>query len=328
MHPDLPLLREQILRLKQERRAIILAHNYQRDEVQEIADFTGDSLELSRTASAIDCDVIVFAGVNFMAESASILCPDKTVLLTEADAGCPMADMIHVDSPRWERDSFPGFRNPPPYIYPKEFTLKAMKQQFPGIPVVAYVNTTADVKAESTVCCTSANIVQVIESLPDDTVISVPDRNLSAWAQRNTRKKIIAWDGFCHVHERVTPHDVYSARREHPDALVLAHPECRLEVLEIADQVTSTSGMLRFAKASSAKEFIIGTEIGLMYRLRKENPEKIFYPLRKDMICPNMKRTTLGSVLRSLQENTHLIKVPEEIRIPAKIALDRMLAIR
>lgn len=328
MHPDLPLLREQILRLKQERRAIILAHNYQRDEVQEIADFTGDSLELSRTASAIDCDVIVFAGVNFMAESASILCPDKTVLLTEADAGCPMADMIHVDSPRWERDSFPGFRNPPPYIYPKEFTLKAMKQQFPGIPVVAYVNTTADVKAESTVCCTSANIVQVIESLPDDTVISVPDRNLSAWAQRNTRKKIIAWDGFCHVHERVTPDDVYSARREHPDALVMAHPECRLEVLEIADQVTSTSGMLRFAKASSAKEFIIGTEIGLMYRLRKENPEKIFYPLRKDMICPNMKRTTLGSVLRSLQENTHLIKVPEEIRIPAKIALDRMLAIR
>jgi quinolinate synthase len=328
MHSDLPLLREKILKLKQERRAIILAHNYQRDEVQEIADFTGDSLELSRTASAIDCEVIVFAGVNFMAESASILCPDKTVLLTEADAGCPMADMIHVDSPRWERKSFPGFRNPPPYIYPKEFTLRAIKEQFTGIPVVAYVNTTADVKAESTVCCTSANIVQVIESLPDDTVISVPDRNLSAWAQRNTKKKVIAWDGFCHVHERVKPEDVYNARREHPNALVMAHPECRLEVLQIADQVTSTSGMLRFAKASSAQEFIVGTEIGLMYRLRKENPRKKFYPLRKDMICPNMKRTTLGSVLRALQENNYLIKVPEEIRIPAKIALDRMLAIR
>jgi quinolinate synthase len=323
-----PSLREKILKLKQERRAIILSHNYQRDEVQEIADFTGDSLELSRTASTIDCDVIVFAGVNFMAESASILCPDKTVLLTEAGAGCPMADMIHVDSPRCGRMRFPGFRNPPPFVYPKEFTLRAIKDQYPGIPVVAYVNTTADVKAESDICCTSANIVQVIESLRDEIVISVPDRNLSAWAQRNTKKKVIAWDGFCHVHERVTPEDVLRARREHPKALVMAHPECRLEVLEIADQVTSTSGMLRFAKASSAQEFIVGTEIGLLYRLRKENPDKFFFPLRKDMICPNMKKTTLGSVLRALRENTHLIQIPEEIRIPAKNALDRMLAVR
>jgi len=324
----LPSLREKILKLKQERRAIILAHNYQRDEVQEIADFTGDSLELSRTASTIDCDVIVFAGVNFMAESASVLCPDKTVLLTEADAGCPMADMIHVDSPRRERKSFPGFHNPPPYIYPKEFTLKAIKEQYPKSPVVAYVNTTADVKADSYICCTSANIVQIIESLPDETVISVPDRNLSMWAQRNTQKKIIAWDGFCHVHERVRPEDVSKARNDHPQALVMAHPECRLEVLELADHVTSTSGMLRFAKASSAKEFIVGTEIGLMHRLKKENPDKEFYALRKDMICPNMKKTTLGSVLRALQENTYIIKVPEEIRIPAKKSLDRMLALR
>ncbi len=328
MCADLPSLREKILKLKQERHAIILAHNYQRDEVQEIADFTGDSLELSRTASAIDCDVIVFAGVNFMAESASILCPDKTVLLTEADAGCPMADMIHVDSPRWERKSFPGFHNPPSYIYPKEFTLKAIKKRYPKTPVVAYVNTTADVKAESDICCTSANIVQVIESLPDETVISVPDRNLSAWAQRNTKKKVITWDGFCHIHERVRPEDVSRARSEHPRALVMAHPECRLEVLEIADHVTSTSGMLRFAKASPVKEFIVGTEIGLIYRLRKENPEKNFYPLRKDMVCPDMKKTTLGSVFRALQENTYIIKVPEEIRISAKNALDRMLAIR
>jgi len=208
MTPDHTLLREEILELKQKKRAIILAHNYQRDEVQEIADFTGDSLELSRTASNVDCDIIVFAGVNFMAESASILCPDKTVLLTEIDAGCPMADMIHVDSPRWERNSFPGFINPPPYIYPKEFTLRDIKAQYPGVPVVAYVNTTADVKAESYICCTSANIVKVIESLPADTVISVPDRNLSMWAQRNTKKRVIAWDGYCHVHERVTPDDV------------------------------------------------------------------------------------------------------------------------
>jgi len=327
MSSEETLLREEILKLKQRRRAIILAHNYQRDEVQEIADFTGDSLELSRTASTIDCDVIVFAGVNFMAESASILSPDKTVLLTEIEAGCPMADMIHVDSPRRERKSFPGFHNPPPYIYPKEFTLRDIKSRHPGVPVVAYVNTTADVKAESHICCTSANIVKVIESLPVETVISVPDKNLSMWAQRNTKKKVIAWDGYCHVHERVTPADVLKARGEHPGALVIAHPECRLDVLEMADQVTSTSGMLRFAKSSVEKEFIIGTEIGLLYRLRKENPDKVFYPLREDMICPNMKKTTLKSIFRALRENTYIIRVSEEIRVQARKALDRMLAI-
>ncbi|MEW6585012.1 MAG: quinolinate synthase [Nitrospirota bacterium] len=328
MPSDQALLREQILELKEKRRALILAHNYQRDEVQEIADFTGDSLELSRTASTIDCEVIVFAGVNFMAESASILSPDKTVLLPEIEAGCPMADMIRVDSARRERKSFPGFDNPPPFVYPVDFTLRDIKSRHPGVPVVAYVNTTADVKAESYICCTSANIVQVIESLPFDAVISVPDRNLSAWAQRNTKKKVIAWDGFCHVHERVAPEDVRRAREEHPRALIMAHPECRLDVLEMADHVTSTSGMLRFANSSSEKEFVVGTEIGLMYRLRKENPDKVFYPLRKDMICPSMKKTTLASIFRALKDNTYVIKVPEEIRIPAKQALDRMLGIR
>jgi len=328
MPSDRASLREEILRLKQERRAIILAHNYQRDEVQEIADFVGDSLELSRTASTIDCEVIVFAGVNFMAESASILSPDKTVLLTEIDAGCPMADMIRVDSPRTVKKTFPGFKNPPAYIYPPEFTLKDIKAQYPGVPVVAYVNTTADVKAESFICCTSANIVKVMESLPDENVICIPDRNLSMWAQRNTKKRVIAWDGYCHVHERVIPEDVQNARKEHPRALVMAHPECRLDVLEMADHVTSTSGMLRFAHNSSAKEFVVGTERGLMYRLRVENPDKVFYPLRKDMICPNMKKTTLESVFLSLNENRYIIKVPETIRIPARKALDRMLALR
>jgi quinolinate synthase len=328
MRPDKELLREEILQLKQRRRAIVLAHNYQRDEVQEIADFVGDSLELSRKASTIDCEVIVFAGVNFMAESASILSPRKTVLLTEINAGCPMADMIHVDAPRPEKKSFPGFWNPPLYIYPKEFTLRDIKALYPGVPVVAYVNTTADVKAESFICCTSSNIVKVIESLPDEKVISVPDKNLSIWAQKNTKKEVIAWDGYCHVHERVNREDVQKARKEHPKALVMAHPECRLEVLETADHVTSTSGMLRFAKASSEREFIVGTEIGLMYRLRKENPDKLFYPLRKDMICPNMKKTTLESVLRALKKNNYIIKVPEYIRTPAKKALDRMLGIQ
>src|SRR5512143_2084799 len=193
MPPDMSALQEQILKLKEEKRAIILAHNYQRDEVQDIADFVGDSLELSRTAATIDCDMIVFCGVNFMAESASILSPDKVVLLPERAALCPMADMIHVDSPRPVKKSFPGFDNPPPYVYPPEFTLRNIKNKYPGVPVVAYVNTTADIKAESDICCTSANVVKVVESLPGDEVICIPDKNLSMWAQRNTKRKVIAW---------------------------------------------------------------------------------------------------------------------------------------
>jgi quinolinate synthase len=238
-----------------------------------------------------------------------------------------MADMIHVDSPRAVRQSFRGFPNPPAYVYPPEFTLRDIKRQYPGVPVVAYVNTTADVKAESDICCTSANVVKVIESLSGDTVICIPDKNLSMWAARNTKKKVIAWDGYCNVHERVTVDDIKKARAEHPGALVMAHPECRIEVLEMADHVTSTSGMLRFARSSAAKELIAGTEIGLLHRLRKENPDKAFYPLRRDMVCPNMKKTTLSSILRAFQENSYLVKVPEHIRVPAKRALDRMLEI-
>jgi quinolinate synthase len=325
---DLITLQDQILKYKKEKQAIILSHNYQRDEIQEIADFVGDSLELSRIAATRDCAMIVFCGVHFMAESASILSPDKTVLLPEVQAGCPMADMIRVDAPRPVRKSFPGFDNPPAYVYPPEFTLKDIKRQYPGVPVVAYVNTTAEVKAESDICCTSANVVKVIESLPGDSVICIPDKNLSRWAAKNTKKKVIAWDGYCNVHERVTIDDVQRARNEHPKAILMAHPECRIEVLDMADHVTSTSGMLRFASASPEKEFIVGTEIGLMHRLRKENPEKTFYPLRKDMICPNMKKTTLQSVLRAFTENTYVVNVPEHIRIPAKRALDRMLDVR
>jgi quinolinate synthase len=271
--------------------------------------------------------MIVFCGVHFMAESASILSPEKTVLLPEQEAGCPMADMIRVDAPRPVRKKFPGFENPPAYVYPPEFTLKDIKGQYPGVPVVAYVNTTAEVKAESDICCTSANVVRVIESLPGDSVICVPDKNLSMWAARNTKKRVIAWDGYCNVHERVTVQDVQKARREHPQAVLMAHPECRIEVLERADHVTSTSGMLRFATTSPQHEFVVGTEIGLMHRLRKENPHKTFYPLRKDMVCPNMKKTTLQSILRAFQKNTFLVQVPELIRIPAKRSLDRMLEV-
>jgi quinolinate synthase len=326
MSPSEGLL-DEIRKLRDEKRAIILSHNYQRDEVQEIADFVGDSLELSKQASKVDCDVIVFCGVHFMAESASILSPAKTVLLPEPEAGCPMADMIQVSGTRKVKSSFPGYEVQPSFLFPHEFTLRDMRERHPGAPVVAYVNTTAAVKADSDICCTSANVVKVIESLPAEKVICVPDRNLSMWAQKNTKKQVVAWDGFCHVHDRVTKNDVARAREEHPGALLMAHPECRPEVLELADHVTSTSGMLRFAGASDAKEFIVGTEVGLMYRLRKENPDKVFYPLRKDMVCPNMKKTTLNSVLRSLKEMKHVIRVPEEIRVPAKRALDRMLEI-
>jgi quinolinate synthase len=328
MSKETEVIREDILRLKEERNAIILSHNYQREEVQDIADFIGDSLELSRTAAEIDCDVIVFCGVHFMAESASILSPDKIVLLPELGAGCPMADMIQVSSPRKVWKTFPGYESQPTFVFPHEFTLRDIKAKYPGVPVVAYVNTTADVKAESDICCTSANVVKVIESLPDERVICIPDRNLSMWAQKNTKKQIIAWDGFCHVHDRITRKDVLKAREEYPNAVFMAHPECRLEVLELADHVTSTSGMLRFAKSSDAKEFIVGTETGLMHRLKKENPDKIFYPLRKDMVCPNMKKTTLNSVMVALKEMKNVIKVPEDIRIPAQKALDRMLEIK
>lgn len=325
---DIEILREGILDLKEKKNAIILAHNYQREEVQDIADHTGDSLELSRIAASIECDVIVFCGVNFMAESASILSPDKMVLLPEIKACCPMADMIAVGGDRALRNYFPGYDYTGGYTYPADFTLRDMKKLHPGVPVVTYVNTTADVKAESDICCTSANGVKIVESLDTEKVICVPDKNLSAWIAKNTQKEVIAWDGFCHVHDRVISDDVIAARKEHPGAVVLAHPECRMEVLERADYVTSTSGMLRFAAASDAGEFIIGTETGLLYKLRKDNPEKAFYPLRKDMVCPNMKKTSLKSVLRCLETETYKIKVPEEIRIPAKEALDRMLAVR
>ncbi|MBI5674791.1 MAG: quinolinate synthase [Nitrospirae bacterium] len=325
---ELEILREKILKLKGERNAIIISHNYQRDEVQDIADFTGDSLELSRIAASAKCDVIVFCGVNFMAESASILSPEKTVLLPEIGACCPMADMITVSGARSLRTQFPGYNFTDGYVYPADFTLSDIKKLYPGVPVVTYVNSSADVKAESDICCTSANAIKIVEALDSGKVICVPDKNLSAWIARNTKKEVIAWDGFCHVHDRVTTADVSLAREEHPDALLLAHPECRIDVLEMADHVTSTSGMLRFAISSDAKEFIIGTEIGLLYRLRKENPDKTFHPLRKDMICPNMKKTTLKSVLRALETMTPEIKVPEETRIHAKRALDRMLEIK
>ena len=321
-------VREGILRLKKDLNAIILAHNYQRPEVQDIADITGDSLELSRAAARTDFKVIVFCGVHFMAESASILSPDKTVLLPEMAAGCPMADMVTVDGPRTtKRDIFQELYGIT-FQFPDEYTLRDIKREHPGVPVVAYVNTSAAVKAESDICCTSSNVVKVVESLKEDTVICIPARNLSAFAAKRTKKKIIAWDGFCNVHHvQLTLEDVTRARTEHPGALLVAHPECPPEVQDLADHITSTSGMLRYCKESPNREFIIATEEGLLHRLRKDSPDKQFFLLSRKMVCPNMKRTHLSSVLAAMERMQYVITVPDEVRVKAKRALDRMLEI-
>ena len=322
-------LRDRILKLKKDLNAVILAHNYQRPEVQDIADFTGDSLELSRTAAKTDFRVIVFCGVHFMAESASILSPDKTVLLPEIGAGCPMADMVTVTGPRKTRREFYTEKLGIAFEFADEFTLLDMKKKYPGVPVVAYVNTSAAVKAESDICCTSSNVVKVVESLKEDTVICIPDRNLSAYAAKRTKKKIISWDGFCNVHQgHLDISDVNKARAAHPDASLVVHPECPPEIQDMADTITSTSGMLRYCKESKHKEFIIGTEEGLLHRLRKENPDKKFYIVSNEMVCPNMKRTRLESVVAAMEKMQYVIKVPEDIRVKAKRALDRMLEIK
>jgi quinolinate synthase len=291
----------EIHRLANERDALILAHNYQRDEVQELAHITGDSLALSMEAAQTDKPVIVFCGVHFMAESAAILAPEKTVLLPRLDAGCPMADMISPNG------------------------LRQLKSRHPGVPVVTYVNSSAAVKAESDICCTSANAVKVVASLAEVEVILAPDRNLGQYIAAQVDKTCYFWDGYCPTHERLTVDDVRLAKTDYPDALFLAHPECPPEVLALADHVCSTSGMYSFARENPAQRFIVGTEAGILYRLRKENPEKEFILPTTRLICPNMKLTSLEDILKALQTMSPQVTVPEEIRIPAKVALDRML---
>jgi len=293
----------EILRLAEERDALILAHNYQRDEVQELAHITGDSLALSMEAAQTDRPVIVFCGVHFMAESAAILAPDKTVLLPRLDAGCPMADMISADG------------------------LREMKSLYPGVPVVTYVNSSAAVKAESDICCTSANAVKVVASLEEPEVILAPDRNLGRYIADQVDKTCHFWDGYCPTHERLTVADVRAAQADYPEALFMAHPECPPEVLAIADHICSTSGMYTFANENPARQFIAGTEAGIPYRLRKENPKKTFILPTTRLICPNMKLTSLEDVLQALQTMSPRVTVPEAVRIPAKVALDRMLAV-
>jgi quinolinate synthase len=325
---DFNNLRDKILTLKKDLNAIILAHNYQRPEVQDIADITGDSLELSRAAAKTDYDVIVFCGVHFMAESASILSPGKTVLLPEITAGCPMADMVTVKGPRKTKRELYSEVFGITFKFADDFTLLDLKKQHPGVPVVAYVNTSAAVKAESDICCTSSNVIKVVESLKEETVICIPDRNLSSYAAKRTKKNIISWDGFCNVHHaHLDVEDVKKAKADHPDAVLVVHPECPPEVQDMADKIASTSGMLRFCRESNHKEFIIGTEEGLLHRLRKDSPDKRFYVLNREMVCPNMKRTMLESVITAMEKMQYVIKVPEDIRVKAKRALDRMLEV-
>jgi quinolinate synthase len=296
-------MKTKIRELLKQRNAILLAHNYEPPEIQEVADLCGDSLELSIKAAHTDSKVIVFCGVHFMAETASILSPEKTVLLPRLDAGCPMAGMIDPTS------------------------LKTKLETLPDMPVVTYVNSSAAVKALSTVCCTSANVIAVVNSLDADEILMTPDRNLAQFAAANTNKKIHIWEGCCPIHDRLTRDAVKAAKEAHPEALFLAHPECRPEVVQMADEVVSTSGMIRFAKSSSIKELIIGTEVGLLYPLRKQAPDKTFYPASTEMLCPDMKKISLEDVILCLENMQVEVKVPEEIRKPALKAVERMISI-
>lgn len=295
---------EKINTLKKKKNAIILAHNYQPGEIQDIADFTGDSLDLSRRAAAASADVIVFCGVLFMAETAAILSPKKTVLLPDKTAGCPMADMITAKQ------------------------LSELKKKYPDSVVVCYVNSPAEVKAISDYCCTSSNAVDIVNSIePQKKIIFVPDKNLGQVVSERTARNLVLWPGYCPTHVFATAEDIKKVQIAHPDAVTLAHPECPKPVRDCADELLSTGQMLRYAKKSDKKEFIIATEIGIIYTLEKQNPEKVFYPASGKFVCPNMKKITLEKVLFALEDNKFVIKVPQDVAEKAKSALDKMIAV-
>ncbi len=295
-----------IQELKKKQNAVILVHNYQLPEVQDIADFTGDSLGLSIEASQTNADVIVFCGVHFMAETAKILSPQKTVLIPDSNAGCPMADMITAQQ------------------------LRDLKAKHKDAKVICYVNTSAEVKAECDYCCTSANAVEMLEKAftADDKILFVPDKCLASYAAEKTKRNVIIWQGYCPTHVRILPEYVLEAKKLHPQAKVIVHPECITSVLNLADEVLSTAGMMRYAKESDAKEFIVGTEVEMIYPLKKANPEKNFYPATGLAVCPNMKKVTLDKVKQSLEELVHEIVLPEDILLRAKRPIDNMLKFR
>ena len=300
----LSVLQKEIRQLLKEKNAVLLAHYYQRAEIQEIADILGDSLALSMEAARTDAEVLVFAGVHFMAESASILSPDKTVLLPKPDAGCPLADMITPEK------------------------LLTARKNHPHAAVVTYINSSAAIKAMSDICCTSANAVKIVNSLRDaKEILMVPDGNLACYVAGLTDKKIIPWEGYCPVHHHLTAEDVLKRKEKYPRATFAAHPECRPEVLALADYVGSTTGIIRYAGQEGFKEMLVGTEQGVFYQLKKQNPGKTFIPISDQMICEDMKKITLKDILAAITGMKTVVKVPEEVRIPAKKALDRMLAI-
>jgi quinolinate synthase len=297
-------LKKSIKKLLKERNAILLAHNYEPPEIQDIADICGDSLELSIKASQTDADVIVFCGVHFMAETASILCPEKTILLPAADTGCPMADMVTAKG------------------------LMEKKKEMPDAVVISYVNTSASVKAESDICCTSANVIQVANSVPPEKpIFMTPDRNLAQYAISRSGRDIQYWNGYCPIHNNLSVEQVMKVKTAHPGAPFLAHPECPPEILALADEIKSTSGILAYAAHSNKQEFIIGTEVGILYPLSKANPLKTFIPADSGMFCPDMKKTGLPQIQLALESLGPEVRVPEEIRVRAKAAVERMLAI-
>ncbi len=297
-------LLQKIGKLKEQRKAVILAHNYQPGEIQDLADFTGDSLGLSIKASQTDAQVIVFCGVRFMAETAAILCPGKTVLLPDKFAGCPLADMITAQE------------------------LRQLKQKNPGALVVCYVNSSAEVKAESDYCCTSANAVELVNSLPADrTIIFVPDQHLGRFVAERTGRDMVLWPGYCPTHVLITEDDIKTAKGRYPDAVVMAHPECTEPVKALADQLLSTGQMLKFAAKSPAQKFIVATEIGIIHALKKQNPQAEFIAASDRAVCPNMKKITLAKIIGSLEDMQYRVTVSEEIAKRAKKSLDRMVEI-
>ncbi len=296
-------LMKRLAHLKETNDAVILAHNYQWGEVQDAADFVGDSLDLSQIAVKVEAQTIVFCGVHFMAESASLLAPEKTVILPEVLADCPLANMITVEQ------------------------LKEARKNYPGVPVVTYINSSAAVKAESDICCTSSNALAVVNSLEQDRVLFVPDANLAYHVSRQTDKEIIPWKGYCITHYRVTSAEVNWARKMYPDSPIIVHPECPPEVTAEADRVLSTGGMVKYASEANAKRIIVGTEMGMLHRLQKENPQKEFLLLSNGLVCPNMKYTTLAKVVESLEKKENVITVPEDIRHKAARTVQLMLDI-
>lgn len=296
-------LKERLMQLKKEKNAIILAHYYQRDEIQDVADFRGDSFLLAQKAAQTDADVIVFCGVHFMGESAKILAPDKTVIIPDERAGCPMADMVNVDG------------------------LRALKEQHPHATVVTYINSSAEIKAETDICCTSSNAVKVIQSVPTDEIIWVPDKNLGDYVSKFTDKKMIIWEGYCNTHDMLTVKDVEEMKAQYPNAEFVAHPECRPEVVNMADFVGSTTGIIQYCKQSPAKEFIVGTEDGTGYQLRKDSPEKTFHFASKFLVCPNMKVNNLKKLVKCLETMQPQIYVPPQVADKARLSLERMLQV-